>query len=73
MTLARLVSPRWIAPTLAFAAVLAVPEPARAANCIQRYAECLVRASDLDTWWQRSAAGIDCYLDAVACLRQAYW
>lgn len=73
MTLTRLVSPRFLAPALSLAAVLAVAPPARGSNCIQNYAECLVRAADLDTWWQRSAAGIDCYLDAVACVRAAYF
>ncbi len=72
MNLVRLVSPRFLVPGLALAAGLATAAPARGANCIQRYAECLVTASDLETWWQRSAAGIDCYLDAIACLRQAY-
>jgi hypothetical protein len=32
-----------------------------------------VRAADLDTWWQRSAAGVDCYLDTVACLRRTFF
>lgn len=72
MTFTRLVSPRFLAPTLSLAALLAAAPPARGANCIQTYAECLVQAADLQTWWQRSAAGIDCYLDAVACVRSAY-
>lgn len=72
MTLTRLVSPRFLVPTLSLAAALAVAPPAHGSRCIQDYAECLVRAADLDTWWQRSAAGIDCYLDAVACVRAAY-
>jgi hypothetical protein len=72
MTLRRLVSPRFLVPTLSLVAGLAVASPARGAGCIQGYAECLVKASDLETWWQRSAAGIDCYLDAVSCLRSAY-
>lgn len=73
MTLTRIASPRFLAPTLSLATLLASTPPAHAANCIQNYAECLVRAADLDTWWQRSAAGIDCYLDAVACVRAAYF
>ena len=72
MSLTRLVSPRFVAaPAIALAAFVAAP-PARANSCIQFYAECLVRASDLGTWYQRSAAGVDCYLDTVACLRRAY-
>lgn len=73
MNLTRLPSPRFLVPTLSLAAVFGSAPPARAANCIQNYAECLVRAADLDTWWQRSAAGIDCYLDTVACVRAAYF
>lgn len=73
MTLSRIASPRFLAPALSLATTLAVVPSARAANCIQNYAECLVRAADLDTWWLRSAAGIDCYLDAVACVRAAYF
>jgi hypothetical protein len=73
MSLARLVSPRFVAaPALALAAGFVAAPPARANSCIQFYAECLVRAADLQTFWQRSAAGVDCYLDTVACLRRAY-
>ncbi len=72
MNLVRLASPRFLAHGLALAAGLSAATPTYAANCVQRYAECLVQAGDLDTWWQRSAAGIDCYLDGVACLRSAY-
>lgn len=73
MTFVRLVSPRFLVPTLSFASLIAAAPPARGANCIQNYAECLVKAADLQTWWQRSAAGIDCYLDGVACVRDAYF
>jgi hypothetical protein len=72
MNLVRFASPRFLAPGLALAAGLATAAPAQGADCIRSYAECLVVAADLDTWWQRSAAGIDCYLDAVACVRRAY-
>jgi hypothetical protein len=72
MSFIRFASSRFLVSGFAVAAGLAAAAPATAASCIQRYAECLVQASDLDTWWQRSAAGIDCYLDAVSCLKQAY-
>jgi hypothetical protein len=65
-------SPRFLVPGLALAAGLATVAPARGADCIRFYAGCLVRASDLGTWWERSTAGIDCYLDTVSCLRKAY-
>jgi hypothetical protein len=73
MTLPRFVSARLVVPTLAVTASLAAAAPAQGSSCILNYAECLVRAADLDTWWQRSAAGIDCYLDTVACIRRSFF
>jgi hypothetical protein len=73
MTLPRFASARLVVPTLAVTAGLAAAAPAQGSTCILNYAECLVRAADLDTWWQRSAAGLDCYLDTVACIRGAYF
>lgn len=72
MNLIRLRSSRFLVPSLALAAGLTAVAPAQGAGCIQFYAGCLVRASDLGTWWERSAAGIDCYLDTVSCLWRAY-
>ena len=72
MNLSRFASPRILMPALALAAGLVTALPAAGASCVRVYAQCLVAASDLDSWWERSAAGIDCYLDAVACLRGAY-
>lgn len=72
MNLSRIASPRTLVPAFALAAGLVAAAPAHGASCVQGYALCLMDASDLDTWWERTAAGIDCYLDAVACLRGAY-
>jgi len=72
VNLIRLRSSRFLVPGLALAAGMATPAPAPGADCIRFYASCLVRASDLGTWWERSAAGIDCYLDTIACVRRAY-
>jgi len=72
MDLSRIASPRTLVPALALAAGLVTAAPAHGASCIQGYAQCLVDASDFATWWARSAAGIDCYLDTVACLKRAY-
>ena len=72
MNLPRIASPRTLLPALAVAAGLLCATPAHGASCIQGYAQCLVDASDLATWWERTAAGIDCYLDAVSCLKGAY-
>ena len=63
---------RFLVPGLALVAGLAAPAPAPAADCIRFYAGCLEKASELGTWWERSAAGVDCYLDTVACLRRNY-
>ena len=72
MNLVRLASVRLLASGLAAVSALAVAAPLHANTCIRGYAECLVRAAELEFWWQRSAAGIDCYLDTVACVRRAY-
>jgi hypothetical protein len=72
VNLIRLRSSRFLVPGLALAAGMATAAPAPGADCIRIYAGCLVRVSDLGTWWERSAAGIDCYLDAVACVMRAY-
>lgn len=73
MALIRLTTPRLLVPAFSLATSLVLVPRAQAYNCVQNYAECLVRAADLDTWWQRTSAGIDCYLDALACVRAAYF
>ncbi len=72
MNLPRIASPRTLVPAFALAAGLTLAAPVQGASCVKGYALCLVEASDLGTWWERTAAGIDCYLDAVACLKGAY-
>lgn len=64
---------RFLLPALVLAGLSLAPASASASDCIRRYAECLVIASDLDTWWQRTAAGIDCWVDAVACIRGIFF
>ncbi len=67
---------RRITLSLVFAATLAVGASAQAqvsqVNCFQNYFSCLDRASQLSTWWQRSAAGADCYVAFTACIYHAY-
>lgn len=72
MNRVRLRSSRFLVPGLALVAGIVAPAPAPAADCIRFYASCLEKASELGTWWERSAAGIDCYLDTVNCLKRAY-
>ncbi len=40
-------------------------------NCILTFAQCLNTASNLPTWWERSAAGLDCYVDMAICIYRA--
>jgi hypothetical protein len=39
-------------------------------TCFLDYAYCMDRASNLPTWWERSAAGLDCTVDLTACIRK---
>jgi hypothetical protein len=71
MNLVRLRS-RFLVPGLALAAGIATAAPASGGDCIRFYAGCLEKAAELGTWWERSAAGIDCYLDTVSCLKRTY-
>ena len=50
------------------AAALAGPAPATA-NCLVGYANCVDAASELETFWKRSAQGLVCFVDLVACLQ----
>lgn len=52
------------------AAALAVPAPATA-NCLVGYADCVDAASELETFWKRSAQGLVCFVDLVACLQRS--
>ncbi len=53
---------------LVLALPLISPPPARG-ECLLEYADCVDAASELDSFWQRSAAGLRCYLDLVSCLQ----
>lgn len=44
------------------------PAPARA-NCLVEYADCVDAASELNSFWKRSAAGIVCFVDFIGCLQ----
>jgi hypothetical protein len=50
------------------AAALSDPAPATA-NCLVGYADCVDAASELDSFWKRSAQGLVCFVDLVACLQ----
>ena len=53
---------------IVFIGVLAVPRPALA-GCTITLADCYGAAAKIDSFWYRWAAGIDCELDYVECVR----
>jgi hypothetical protein len=48
----------------------AVPQSAQA-GCAQTYRICMINASDLETFWERTAAGVDCGIEFAGCVRRA--
>jgi hypothetical protein len=46
----------------------AVPRPAFA-GCTTTLADCYTAAAKIDSFWYRWAAGLDCELDYVECVR----
>lgn len=53
---------------LMVAGLVAAPRPA-VAGCTTDLADCYVRAAKIDSLWYRWAAGLDCELDYVECVR----
>lgn len=47
---------------------VAVPRPA-IAGCTTTLADCYTAAAKIDSFWYRWAAGLDCELDYVECVR----
>lgn len=54
---------------LVLATRLAPTAPLRA-DCLVSYADCVDAASEEDTFWRRSAAGIRCYTEFLSCLQR---
>ena len=50
--------------------LVAMPRPVFA-GCNSDLLDCYVRAAQIDNFWYRTAAGLDCELDYAGCLRQA--
>jgi hypothetical protein len=52
--------------------LLAVPRPAMAAGggCTTDLLDCYTRAAKIDSFWYRSAAGLDCEIDYTGCVRR---
>lgn len=68
---------RRVTLSIAFAGTLAVgPATAQAqvsqVTCFQNYISCVDRASQLAGFWQRTAAGADCYVSLLACIARAF-
>ena len=53
---------------LVLAGLAATPAPVLA-GCTTTLADCYVRAAKEDGFWYRWAAGLDCELDYVECVR----
>ena len=62
---------RWILlGILVLAAMSAATQPIYArAGCATELADCYQRAANIDSFWYRWAAGLDCELDFVECVR----
>jgi hypothetical protein len=52
----------------AAAMIAANVQPAQA-GCFTDLADCFQRAANIDSFWYRWAAGLDCELDLVECTR----
>lgn len=67
------------AASIALVAALAFAVPTRttqampAGDCGTRYVTCVDRASQLDGFWARSKAGIDCAVNYVQCIVLLNW
>jgi hypothetical protein len=66
----------FLALVLSLVGVLGEPVPAQAlysrTNCFQDYATCIDKAAQLDGFWRRSVAGLDCYVDLVWCVKNVF-
>ncbi len=51
------------------AAALVSPAPLRA-DCLVTYADCVNAASEENSFWRRSAAGLRCYTEFLSCLQR---
>lgn len=53
---------------LVVSGLVAVPRPVLA-GCTTSLSDCMVAAAKIDSAWYRFAAGLDCELDYVECVR----
>jgi len=49
---------------------VAAPRPAMAVGCTTDLLDCYTRAAKVDSFWYRSAAGLDCEIDYAGCVRR---
>ncbi|MEO8348918.1 MAG: hypothetical protein ABI610_08405 [Acidobacteriota bacterium] len=58
-------------PLAALALVTGLASPTQIrADCLVTYADCVDAASEEDTFWRRSAAGLRCYTEFISCLQR---
>jgi hypothetical protein len=66
----------FLALVFSLAGVLGEAVPAQAlysrTNCFQDYYTCMDNAAQLDGFWRRFAAGLDCYVDLAYCVRNVF-
>ena len=55
--------------SLVLVGLAASPRPALA-GCTTTLADCYTSAAKIDSFWYRWAAGLDCELDYVECVRE---
>ncbi len=50
--------------------VALVPAAPLRADCLVAYADCVDAASEENSFWRRSAAGLRCYTEFLSCLQR---
>jgi hypothetical protein len=50
--------------------LLGSPKPVQAAGCFTNLGHCFYRAAVVDSFWWRWAAGLDCELGFLGCVRE---
>lgn len=59
------------AAVLALALIASRSSAVSQSSCFRNYYVCANSAANLDNFWRRSAAGLDCAVDLAACVRGA--
>jgi hypothetical protein len=54
---------------IATAPMVAAQEEEKDDGCFTEFGHCMERAAAIDSFWYRTAAGLDCELDLIECAR----